>query len=138
MGVGPSTRPPGSNHGRQAEGSGEDLSVDHRCPRVVRSSNTKYGRVWSLHVAFHGGSHGSMIGRRSGSRGDARSAERQICEWKDALHGHRGVRFGEASRRIQDLFGCVGGAVDGVGVSLLRFRLMRSRWSATFRDTWSR
>ena len=38
---------------------------------------------------------------------------------------------------MRDLLCCVGCAVDGVGVSLLRFRLMRSR-SATFRDTWSR
>ena len=46
LGVGPSTRPPGSNHGRQARGGEEDLPVDHpRCPRKARSSSrTNYIR----------------------------------------------------------------------------------------------
>ena len=39
-------------------------------------------------------------------------------------------------RHIRDLLCCVGCAVDGAGVSGLIF-LLRSRWSATFRDTWS-
>ena len=40
-----------------------------------------------------------MIGCRSASRGDARSSKhvREMCEWRDASYGHRGVRVGEAS-----------------------------------------
>ena len=46
----------------------EDLPADHpRRPRAVahgvQSSRTNHGRVRSLHVAFHGGSHVSMIGQ---------------------------------------------------------------------------
>ena len=85
MGVGPSTRPPVSDHGRQARGGREDLPVDHpRRPRVARSSSrTNHGRT--LHVAFHGGSDGSMSGQQLGDVD------------RDALHGLRGVRVGEAS-----------------------------------------
>ena len=97
VGVGPSTRFSGSNHGRQAGGGGEDLPVDHpRRPRVARSSSrTNHGRVRCLYVACHGRTHGSMISQL----GDALlpQLDVDICAWRDAVKGLRGVRVGEAS-----------------------------------------
>ena len=69
-----------NDHGRQAR-------VNHpKRPRVARSSSrTNHGRARTLHVAFHCGSDGSMIGQQLGDVD------------RDALYGLRGVRVGEAS-----------------------------------------
>ena len=101
MGVGPSTRPPGSNHGRQAGRGGEDLPVDRpRCPRVARrTSRTNYGRVCSLPVAFYGGSHGPLIGWWLGSRGDVQFTQHVRESVSGGTHctGTGEFVFGEAS-----------------------------------------
>ena len=70
MGVGPSTRPPGSATmaGRPEKVERISQLIIQGCPRVTRSANrTNHGRVRSWCAAIHGGSHGAMIGRRSGS-----------------------------------------------------------------------
>ena len=89
MGVGPSTRPPGSHHGGQAGGGGEDLPVDH--PRVARSARQNKPRSGPVVVCCRPlcGSHGAMIGRRSGSVGDAQpnvllpEQDADFCVWRD-------------------------------------------------------
>ena len=44
-----------------------------------------------------------MIGPRSGSRGDAQSAQHmsEICEWRDVLYGHTGVRVGRGGVPVE-------------------------------------
>ena len=94
----------------------------------------KLRSIMFLPVAFYGGSHGSMSGSRAVP--DLRRTSGSCVGGGTLCEGTGEFVLGR--RHIQDLPFCTRYAVDGVGVSLLRFCLIRSRWSATFRDTWSR
>ena len=76
-----------------AGGVGEDLPVDHPRPKSGTSSRTNFSRMWSLYIAFCGGSHDSMRDTRlphvmeTGTRcaqfvlgGRSRSVPVEICQ----------------------------------------------------------